>query len=133
MSFKIPNIVNKIGIGVALGLTLLETLILHSLMILFWHVFCAAIIFAICYSLYKVGGIGAGDVKLLLCLGLLIRFSILEVLFWSLISACVIGGLEVYKNKSVVVENKFGLRLHKIHFSYAILSGLVITCILYFI
>lgn len=119
---------NLIAVCVSLVLILTEHF-LHCPINLFENLVCAVAVFFITYLVYTVGGIGAGDVKLLFSLGLLLGGEIKQVFVFSMIAAGIIGAVEVALKKSVVVNSDFGFKVHRIHFAYAILTGLIISII----
>lgn len=81
------------------------------------------------YMMYMLKGIGAGDVKLLTVAGMFIGINdVLYLCGVSLVAGVIIGVVEAVRT------GKFkyiaGINMHKFHFSYAILSGVIImVCI----
>ena len=76
--------------------------------------------FAVSYVVYRLKGIGAGDVKLLLVAGMFIGAR--DVLY--LIGISLIGVAEGVRKKEV--RQVVGINMHRFHFSYAIMSGVCI-------
>ena len=84
-----------------------------------------AVALIISMVVYKLKGIGAGDVKLLAVAGLYIGpRDVLWLIGVSLAAGVVIGVIETVRNKEIKMIS--GVKLHKFHFSYAIMSGVVI-------
>lgn len=84
-------------------------------------------IFVLTYFIYLIGGIGAGDVKLYTCLALLLGRLIIPIFVLSMIFNLLIGSLEILMKKSIVISSAYGFKLHRIHFSYGIFLGLVVS------
>lgn len=81
--------------------------------------------FAVSYVVYRLKGIGAGDVKLLLVAGMFIGArDVLYLIGISLMAGVVIGVAEGVRKKEV--RQVVGINMHKFHFSYAIMSGVCI-------
>ena len=81
--------------------------------------------FAVSYVVYRLKGIGAGDVKLLLVAGMFIGArDVLYLIGISLMAGVVIGVAEGVRKKEV--RQIIGINMHRFHFSYAIMSGVCI-------
>ena len=81
--------------------------------------------FAVSYVVYRLKGIGAGDVKLLLVAGMFIGArDVLYLIGISLMAGVVIGVAEGVRKKEV--RQVVGINMHRFHFSYAIMSGVCI-------
>lgn len=117
---KISNRLIFIGLGIALVRRVLCEGILG---VLTWG-FQISFPVIVLYLLFLVGVLGAGDIKLFSLIGGLVNFKILLwCIGYSFVIAAVIslGMLLFY----VIRERRIGL--HKMHFSIAILLGLVIS------
>ena len=81
--------------------------------------------FAVSYVVYRLKGIGAGDVKLLLVAGMFIGArDVLYLIGISLMAGVVTGVAEGVRKKEV--RQVVGMNMHRFHFSYAIMSGVCI-------
>ena len=114
--FKIPNSLNLWGLVSAIFLILF----LHDQYNFYRIAIGLVVPFILLYPVFIIGGIGAGDIKLLCVIGTVIgirssiRFTVI-----CFIIAGIIGILKISFLKILVEKNK-SYSMHKIHFSYAI-------------
>jgi Flp pilus assembly protein protease CpaA len=127
-SFRIPNKLLAVGAGIA-------ALILAAEGIAGGNVLCdicrGIAVLVVLFVVYCIGGIGAGDVKLLAVLGLLLGSKTAQVIVAAFIAAAVLGvaGM-LFKNverRKVRVLEGYQLSLHVLHFSVAIFIGEIVV------
>lgn len=88
-------------------------------------------VFIVLFGIYLLGGIGAGDVKLLTVIGFLLGDTIFRIAAAAFVVAAVFGtaGLmfDRLEKKTVRVLEGYTANLHIMHFSVAILIGELIA------
>jgi prepilin peptidase CpaA len=128
-SFRIPNKLIAVGMGLAVSILAAEGAAGGNVLC----DICRGIaVLVVLFVVYCIGGIGAGDVKLLAVLGLLLGSKTAQVIVAAFIAASVLGiaGMlfkKVERRKVRVLEG-YRLSLHVVHFSVAILIGEIIIC-----
>jgi len=114
--YKIPNSLNLWGLISAIVFNLLwyEPYNLYSIAI------GLAIPFILLYPVFLIGGIGAGDIKLLCVIGTVI--GVKSSIRFTIIAFVIAGIIGIIKLIFIKIKNSKNKRylLHKIHFSYAI-------------
>lgn len=84
--------------------------------------------FLIMLGFYLLKAVGAGDVKLMCVLGLLIgRGMLINLLIMSGISGIIVGGIEMCVGKAASVRRGGFTGLHGFHVAVAIMAGYVIV------
>jgi len=124
--YKIPNTLNLWGLisAIYLNLFLLGQYNLYSIAIGF------VVPFFILYPVFMIGGIGAGDIKLLCVIGTVLGMkSIVIFTAFCFMIAGIIGILKLFSSVNRG-KGKKGYVMHKIHFSYAIYVASILEPIL---
>lgn len=84
--------------------------------------------FLIMLGLYLFKAVGAGDVKLMCVLGLLLgRGLLINLLIMSGVSGIVVGGVEMCVGKAALVRRGSCAGLHGFHVAVAVMAGYVIV------
>lgn len=91
-------------------------------------------VFVVLYGIYMIGGIGAGDVKLLAVTGFLVGKAVVGITAAAFVAAAGWGvvGLFFHKleQRKVTVLEAYTVNLHIMHFSIAIFIGeLIMVCV----
>lgn len=90
--YRIPNLCILAGIISAFIMTCVSYSVIEALM----RCVAAVIIFAAFYPFYLMGGLGAGDVKLLMMTGCFMQCGqIIQYLFVTFVAAAIISGMKV--------------------------------------
>ena len=124
--FKISNSLNMWGLisAIFLNLFLYEQYNLYSIAI------GLAIPFLLLYPVFMIGGIGAGDVKLLCVIGIVIGMkSSIRFTAFCFVIAGIIGISKLLFLQIRHLNNK-RYSMHKIHFSYAIFVASILEPII---
>ena len=131
--FKIPNWLIVFGIVAALIINLMQAIVGIDIC---KYILGFIIPFAILFPMYAIGGIGAGDVKLLCVIGGLVgRSSVEMIIVISMIVAGILCVMNLLKSlitgkADITTAYLFGKAykgLHKMHFSLAILVGTIVV------
>ena len=84
--------------------------------------------FLIMLGLYLFKAVGAGDVKLMCVLGLLLgRGLLINLLIMSGVSGIVVGGVEMCVGEAVLVRRGSFAGVHGFHVAVAVMAGYVIV------
>jgi len=124
--FKIPNSFNLWGLISAIFLNLF----LEGQYNLYSMAIGLLMPFLLLYPVFIIGGIGAGDVKLLCVIGIVLgmKSSMIFTVYCFLIAG-IIGILKLLFIKIRSEKNKRNFR-HKIHFSYAIFAASILELLI---
>jgi len=120
--YKIPNSLNIWGLisAIFLNLFLQEQYNLYSIVI------GLIIPFILLYPVFVIGGIGAGDIKLLCVIGAVIGFkNSIRFTIFCFVIAGIIGILKLLFLEIRYKKNNRYL-MHKMHFSYAIYAASIL-------
>ena len=122
--FKISNKLSAAGIAAAVGFMIAECCMGGDVT----EELAGGIgVFGVLYMVYMIGGVGAGDVKLLTVIGLLLGKHIIWITAAAFAAAALWGitGMlfHAIPRRSVRVLEGYHHSLHVIHFSVAILAG----------
>lgn len=129
LTFRIPNRLNLFGF--CWGMTAAVADVFFggkSVQMALELVISAAAIVAVMFPIYMIGGIGAGDVKLMGVVGLMLGFHMaVRVLVLSLFLGGVYGIPVMLRRGGGCSMYRF--RLSRIHMTYAILGALILCII----
>lgn len=90
--YRIPNLCILVGIVSGLIMTCMS----YSVITMLEECAALIIIFMVFYPFYLIGGLGAGDVKLLMMTGCFIRDErLIQYLFFTFLTAAVIAGIKM--------------------------------------
>lgn len=127
--YRISNRIIKVGMGMGLAVYVVEIFINGMKET---YIMGAAITFFIMLVLYFLGGVGAGDVKLLTMLGYLLgRQYIVIVLLGAVFVGAVIGMAEIFFHRSrrtaIVLPGGRTIMGHGFHYTIAIVIAQAIV------
>ena len=117
---RISNRLILIGLGVAF----FRRLLCEGIEGLLTAVFQISFPVIILYLLFLIGALGAGDIKLFSVIGGFVNF---KVLVWCMIYAFISAAVFSLGKVLYFVIKKPQCRTHKMHFSVAILLGLLLA------
>lgn len=91
-------------------------------------------VFVVLYGIYMIGGIGAGDVKLLTVIGFLVGKKVAWIAATAFLAAAGLGAVgllfQKLEQRKVTVLEVYKVNLHIMHFSIAIFIGeLIVMCV----
>lgn len=88
-------------------------------------------VFVVLYGIYMIGGIGAGDVKLLTVIGFLVGKKVVWIAATAFLAAAGLGAVgllfQKLEQRKVTVLEVYKVNLHIMHFSIAIFIGELIV------
>ena len=127
MDLKYMRISNRL-ILVGMGMALIQRLICEGISGLLTGIFQISFPVIVLYLLFLIGALGAGDIKLFSVVGGFVNFKVLIgcMIYAFLVAAVFSMGKVLYY---LIRERRLGG--HKMHFSIAILAGLLVAHLLY--
>lgn len=120
MDLKYMRISNRL-ILIGLGIALIRRFFCEGVYGVLTGVFQISFPVIMLYLLFLTGALGAGDIKLFSLIGGLVNF---KVLIWCMIYAFVVAAVVSLGKVLYYAIHERRFRLHKMHFSIAILIGL---------
>lgn len=125
--YKISNKICLAGLLAAILVNLAEAILGHSV----WnYVIGALAAFLLMFMAYIIMAVGAGDVKLVGVLGLLVGLRFVgTIVLWAFLYTGIFGVLLMFCKKCRVKGSMIGT-LHTVHFSAALVIGEFITVIM---
>lgn len=123
MDLKYMRISNRL-ILIGLGIALVQRLFCEGIAGVLTGIFQISLPIIILYLLFLIGALGAGDIKLFSVIGGFVNF---KVLVWCMIYAFIAAAVFSLGKVLYFAIKEPELKLHKMHFSVAILIGLVLA------
>lgn len=123
MDLKYMRISNRLII-IGLGIALVRRLFCEGVIGVLTGIFQIFFPIIILYLLFLIGALGAGDIKLFSVIGGFVNF---KVLVWCMVYAFIVAAVFSLGKILYFVTKERELKLHKMHFSVAILIGLTLA------
>lgn len=123
MDLKYMRISNRLII-IGLGIALVRRLFCEGMTGVLTGIFQISFPIIILYLLFLIGALGAGDIKLFSVIGGFVNF---KVLVWCMVYAFIVAAVFSLGKILYFAIKERELKLHKMHFSVAILIGLALA------